>query len=259
MNISVLMYHRVARSLPSGPVPSSFVVSEATLRRQLEYLAARGYRTPDIPGALTMTDPIAARRSVLLTFDDGYLDNFEVALPILQELGFRATIFVLANPPEARNFWDTRAPTASAPLMGAKELRAMIAAGMSIGSHGISHRRLDRLDDDTARKEIVESKKMLEDITGTAVDAFAYPFGVVTPRLKEHVREAGYRAAFAVNSGPFDFHGDPFEVRRVLVADHADDGYLYAKVSGLEKAARSTTDIWRRLFTLLPSPAPDAS
>lgn len=259
MNIPVLMYHRVCAT-PSSATASDFVVTAATLRKQLSYLAARGYRTPDPAAALENgVDPVAARRSVLLTFDDGYLDNYAVALPILQELGFTATVFVLGNATERVNFWDTASATGSAALMGPAETRAMVDAGITIGSHGISHRRLDALPEDEVRRELVDSKAMLEDLIGKSVELFAYPFGVVTPRLKQLVREAGYRAAFAVNSGPFDFHADHFEVRRVLVADHADDGYLYAKVSGLEKAARSTTDIWRRLLALPLPPVPRAS
>lgn len=258
MNIPVLMYHRVcADDVSARAVSSDFVVRASTLRRQLQYLAARGYRAPDVSAALSQhVDPVAARRSVLLTFDDGYLDNYAVALPILRELGFTATVFVLAEPERHVNFWDTHESTGNAALMGPVQMREMAEAGITIGSHGISHRRLDTLGDDEARRELVDSKKRIEDWIGKRVDVFAYPFGVVTPRLKEIAREAGYRAAFAVNSGPFDFHGDAFEIRRVLISDIAEDAYLYAKVSGLEKAARSTSDIWRRLFSL---PVPRAS
>jgi peptidoglycan/xylan/chitin deacetylase (PgdA/CDA1 family) len=256
MNIPVLMYHRVCASTETARVTSDFVVAEATLRKQLTYLSARGYRTPSVTQALEAVDAVEARRSVLLTFDDGYLDNYAIALPILQELGFTATVFVLANATQRVNFWDYASATASAALMGPAEIRAMVDAGITIGSHGISHRRLDALSDEEARRELVASKALLEDLTGKPVDLFAYPFGVVTPRLKDMVRDAGYLGAFAVNSGPFDFQADPYEIRRVLVGNHADDGYLYAKVSGLEKAARSTTDIWRRLLSL---PVPRAS
>lgn len=247
MNVPVLMYHRV-RPATERSAPCDFVITANTLRRQLNYLVARGYQTPTIGTVLTRPAALKTVRPVLITFDDGYLDNYTEALPLLLEYGLRATVFAVAERRRI-NFWDKGVPTANAKLMQRGQLREMAAAGMEIGAHGITHRRLDAISDDDARRELKDSKAVLEDVIGAAVDYFAYPFGAVSERVKDLTREAGYRAAFAVNSGPFDFHADPFEIRRVLISDRADDTYLYAKTSGLEKAARTSTSFWRSLVT----------
>ncbi|MDP2341195.1 MAG: polysaccharide deacetylase family protein [Deltaproteobacteria bacterium] len=246
MNVPVLMYHRVVARLPRA-ASSDFVVSRDTFRQHLRYLVERGLHTPTIAQALRTTDPLTAERSILLTFDDGYVDNYTEALPLLLEHKLRATFFVVADQRRRRNFWDVDTANSNARLMEAHQLRAMVSAGMEIGSHSVSHPRLALLDDDAALLELRDSRRILEDIIGAPVDSFAYPFGSLSPRVKGLVRRAGYRAAFAVNSGPFDFHADPFEIRRVLIADRAEEPYLFAKISGLEKAARTSSSFLKSL------------
>jgi peptidoglycan/xylan/chitin deacetylase (PgdA/CDA1 family) len=237
MNVPVLMYHSIRPPRSSGTA-TRFSIAAHTFRRQLAWLRASGHR------AVTAEQACAAGARAMdcaITFDDGYADNFDVALPALRELGMTATVFALADFARARNWWDRGSADFARPLLSRAQLRALADAGICIGSHGISHQRLTQLPAAQARAELVDSKRALEDTLGRAVNAFAYPYGDVDARAKELVRDAGYTVAFSVNSGPLDTHADPFEVRRVFMGARADARYMTMKVRGIEKVMRCVT------------------
>ncbi|HEX4125598.1 MAG TPA: polysaccharide deacetylase family protein, partial [Tepidisphaeraceae bacterium] len=149
---------------------------------------------------LLPTEPIA-----VLTFDDGYADNLTQLLPILQEFGISATVFVttglLLRDPATVGMMRKLTGYA-AEFLTIAQLRELHAAGVEIGAHTVTHRNLAKLADSEASDELFESKKTLEDILGAAVQHFAYPFGKrmihYTPDTAQIVREAGYRSAAAV-------------------------------------------------------------
>jgi len=239
IKIPVLAYQRICSMVERT---DDDVVRERTLRRHLSHLSTHGYRTPALTTALTTDVPL--KRSVLLTFDDVSYDTYSIALPLLLEHGLRATVFVA---PEAKR---------GRPLQP-KHLRAMASAGIEIGSHGSTYRRLDEVDDTTALHELLDSKAMLEDALGEEVRWFAYPYGAVTTHLKELVRACGYSAGFCATAGTFDGHDDVLEVRRVLAGDCLDVPALVSKLDDVEKATRGTSSLWTRWFS--PSAAATAS
>lgn len=244
MTTPVLMYHRVCadRDAPDSP----FVVTATVFARQLRWLASRGYRAvhaAELLGARASLPggdvAMRAERRVAICFDDGYLDNYEIAYPLLRAHGLTATFFLVADLARRFNFWDSDPASRGAPLVERAHVREMAAGGMAFGSHGLSHRRVTELDDTTALSELTRSRDVLEQLLGERVDTFAYPYGVADGRTKALVGRAGYRAAFAVNSGPLRPEDDPLEIRRVLVGSSASDLYLYSKLGGLEKTLRS--------------------
>jgi len=117
-----------------------------------------------------------------LTFDDGHASDYSEAFPVLRELGLRATFFVVPTLVDTPGFvtWN--------------QLREMVAAGMEIGSHTMTHPFVDRLDAAGLRYEFGDSKAMIEDRLGTAVRAASLPRGWAPPHLDEVLRELGYRA-----------------------------------------------------------------
>lgn len=233
MTARVLMYHSVAHDRDDGPV-SPFKVSRSSFGAQLSHLRTRGYRTPPLDEGITS----GADADVLITFDDGYLDNYTVAFPLLQEHGLRASLFVVADFQRRRNFWDDEAPSRNAPLLEPRHMREMAAHGIEFGSHTLTHAALSRLGDVALRRELVDSKHAIEDIIGGPVRHLAYPYGDVDRRTKAAARAAGYTAAFGVNSGPLRPATDRFEIRRVLVGDSANVFYLHSKLLGFEKFIR---------------------
>lgn len=237
MSAPILMYHRVCED---GDAPSSpFVVTASVFARQLRWLADRGYRAVSASEIVRRSEARDAERTVALTFDDGYLDNYTVAFPLLREHGFTATIFPVADFSRRTNFWDRSGATAGAPLLERAHIREMAREGISFGSHGDSHLPLVQVDDARVIAELVRSKRALEDLLDDTVDTLAYPYGAVDGRTKSLARRAGYRMAFAVNSGPFRAEEDRLEIRRVLVGNSASELYMQAKVAGAERALRS--------------------
>lgn len=235
MNVPVLMYHSIC---DDDETPASrFVVQRRTFARQLAWLAHQGYRTVPWDAAVHLEGRAHAHaRAVVLTFDDGYLDNHRVALPLLLEHGFCATVFAVADFSRRRNWWDD-APLGGRALLEPADLRELASCGMSVGAHGITHRRLDVLPAHMRASELRDARNALEDIVSAPVRALAWPYGAVDEACKKDAADAGYDAGFAVHSGPRR-GADRLEVRRTFVGDRADPAYMRAKLWGIEDASR---------------------
>ena len=130
--------------------------------------------------------------SVALTFDDGYADLFETAVPLLDKYHIPATIFVLAQPERANRGQLTNNKT----LLSMQEIARLHTMGWEIGSHTLTHPDLTKIDVETLRNEIVASKSILENATHDEVKYFAYPRGLYNKDVVQICRKAGYRAAF---------------------------------------------------------------
>jgi peptidoglycan/xylan/chitin deacetylase (PgdA/CDA1 family) len=135
-------------------------------------------------------------RPVVITFDDGYADFHEVALPVLERHGFPATVFVSTG-------WidDAGAEAAGRPLdrmMSWRQIDEAAATGIEFGGHSHSHPQLDQLPPPVLRDELGRSKSLLEDRLGAPVTTMAYPYGYSSARVRREVRSAGYTTACAV-------------------------------------------------------------
>ena len=234
--IQPLVYHRVCPD--DRYTPSEYAVRVSDFRRQMEYMLRRGY-TPvtleEFQHSLAGRETTGGKR-VLVTFDDGYRDNYTHAFPILQELHIPALIFLVADFTRRTNWWDQPLGVPVAELLRPAEIREMAAAGVTFGSHTLSHVSLPGLAPDVLRRELVESKEKISSITGSPVTAFSYPYGHMNENVRSSVREAGYACAFAVNGGPFLPATDPWEVRRVNITAAARGWELSSKLSGVERA-----------------------
>jgi len=193
----ILMYHHVAplESIPGDPGPDEawhYNHSPAGFERQLRRLQRRGFHfesLSDCVGAIRETgaEPPGVAQ---LTFDDGWLDNYQYALPILRDLGITATFFVTTEHLH-RGMDDPRKMTRD-------QLRELVDAGMTIGGHTRSHVTLTRLNKDEAMNEIAGCKEDLESALDITVDLFAYPGGAFDAGVARMVSKAGYTAACSV-------------------------------------------------------------
>ncbi len=138
---------------------------------------------------LAMLDAVTDRPDVRITFDDGNASDLEEALPALRERGLRATFFVVAGRLGEPAFLD------------AAGVRALSAAGMDIGCHGLSHRPWRGLDEDALHAELVEAKATLEAIVERPVTAAACPFGSYDRRVLRTSRSAGYGRLYTSDRG----------------------------------------------------------
>ena len=216
--IPVLMYHKVVTRPVVGSRHGTWVTREA-FARQLRSLRRRGMTT------VTLRDVAAAsrgeralpRRPVVLTFDDGYVDNHTNAWPLLARHGMTAVVFVVADPALNTNAWDAAAGEPQAALMSRDQVRELAAHGIEIGSHTATHPRLPELSGERLRDELEGSRRAIEAWLGRPVASLAYPYGAVSEHVKTAARDAGYEMAVATNSGPVRFGADPLEIRRVHI------------------------------------------
>jgi peptidoglycan/xylan/chitin deacetylase (PgdA/CDA1 family) len=198
--VPILTYHQVGRFTP------------AEVRRQrgnyvdAERFAAqvRGLRRLGFQ-AVTLTqcsgpEPLPSR-PVVFTFDDAYTNVFEHAFPALTEHGWPATTFVVSSELGGVNRWDLPKGIASAPLMGASELRELAASGWEVGAHSRTHPRLTELAPERLRDEIAGSRADLEVLLPQAVTSWCYPYGALNAQVVTAVHEAGFRAAVTLQPG----------------------------------------------------------
>lgn len=191
------MYHSIAETTDD---PYHVTVSPVRFARQLHWLKDRGLRGVSVRELLAATSEGRAKGLVGLSFDDGYADFLESAVPLLRRHRFTATVYVLPGRLGGENSWDGHGPRK--PLLDEDGILRAAEAGMEIGSHGLSHVSLPRSDDRELVAETRRSRDLLEEITGTSVDGFCYPYGHVDSRVVRAVREAGYRYACAIDPGP---------------------------------------------------------
>ncbi|MFI1885720.1 polysaccharide deacetylase family protein [Streptomyces jumonjinensis] len=199
----ILMYHSVAD--PSDD-PYGITVAPDRLGRQLRALRRLGLTGVGVGTLLRAHALGRARGLVGLSFDDGYADFTEAALPVLRHHGCTATLFVLPGRLGGGNDWDPEGPRK--PLLDERGIRAAALAGTEIGSHGLYHVDLTAVDDDALRQETGRSRAWLHELTGRAPDGFCYPYGTVDRRAADAVRAAGYAYGCAIRppaglTGPY--------------------------------------------------------
>ncbi len=224
--LPILMYHQVLRARSRGKFDTW--VLEPALRRQLAHLRREGIET------VTFRDldrPVApGRRRVILTFDDGYEDNYTTLFPLLQEYGCTAVIFMVTR--LATNAWAAAQGEPEARLMTRAQAREMAAHGVELGGHTRHHANFDLVPPEVAREEIDGCKADLEDWLGVPAVSFAYPYGAIHAHAKRAVEEAGFRYGVATKSGPVRLEDDRYEVRRLAVSYRTGMLAFRLKVSG---------------------------
>ncbi|HLQ60081.1 MAG TPA: polysaccharide deacetylase family protein [Gemmatimonadales bacterium] len=188
----VLCYHRIGGALELGVTR----VGRSVFVRQMTTLARAGWQTVSLAEFAGPT-PHATRRTFLLTFDDGYSSLADHAYPVLTDLGFTATTFLITDFVGKANTWDVRYTWNRLPHLSWPEIEHWRARGFAFASHGAAHRRLTWLDDAGLRNELRRSREILVARLGPdAGRAIAYPFGAVDARVVRHAQSAGYELGF---------------------------------------------------------------
>ncbi len=231
--IPVLMYHRVTDGRPPQTKHGIYITT-TDFERQLRSLKRRNCQT------ITFSDLASFKRGkgelprkpIILTFDDGYRDNYLNAFPLMKQFGMKAVIFIVGNPKIRKNIWDVHDGEPEVELMRDKEILEMSANGFEFGAHSMNHRSLTELDDEEAFREISGCKRSLEKRLRMPILSFAYPYGALNETVKNIVQTAGFEFGVATDSGPIFFVDDWFEIRRIPVfPDTALFGF-WKKTSG---------------------------
>jgi peptidoglycan/xylan/chitin deacetylase (PgdA/CDA1 family) len=215
----ILLYHSVGTKVPhSIPAP--------IFKRQMETLAKRFQvvRLCALDGEIAKS---AKANIASITFDDGYQDNYEVALPILERMGFQATFFVTTG------FLGKFFPTSAGqyPMMTEAHVRQLAALGHEVGAHTITHPKLTKVSLTMAKAEVNGSKEFLEDLLGCPVVSFAYPKGDYNETVKELVRQSGFLFAPTVRAGLVGSHPDWLALPRVWVSGRLSVRGFEARIS----------------------------
>lgn len=228
----IFMYHAIARVADD---PNRICVSPERFEEQMGHLKRRGLRGVSMRELLRARAAGRAGNLVGLTFDDGYENFLEDAVPVLEEYGFGATLFVLGGLLGAENTWDEHPRMG---LLGAEQVREVSRRGVEIGSHGMDHVPLAGLPSAQLEREVYESRRLLEGLVGEAVDGFCYPYGSVDRAAVRATPRAGYSYACAcwtrVENSVYDLPRVPvWEMDGTLLTSAKLKGFpLYAGAIG---------------------------
>ncbi len=228
----ILLYHSVGTAAPYGISPEVFEAQMGLLAERFTVV-----RLSDLPLAVQAGPP--GSNIAVVTFDDGCLDNYEVALPILERFGIKATFFVVTD------FLGKRIRTVKGEraFMDVDQVRELFQLGHEIGSHTAHHVKLTQLPPAVAQQEVEGSKKFLEDLLQAPVCSFAYPKGLYSPSVRRLVAGAGYKVAVTTEPGLVSRRSDWLTLPRVWVRGSLSLPAFRARLS----PATNAYGLWRRL------------
>ena len=216
--IKVFMYHRIVED---ERLSRSYwtCVHVQEFRKQLQLLDHWGYTPITFNDYKLFCDGELnlPRKPVIFTFDDGYLDTYELAFPLMKEFGMKGVVFVLGDRSIKTNEWDCSLGLAATPLMEGHHIVEMHAAGFEIGSHSMSHPKLPMLTKEKAWEEISRSRIVLEILLNSPVKTFSYPYGLLTNLTGKLVANAGFTFACSVYTGSPTFGVEPYQIRRLTI------------------------------------------
>ena len=222
--LAILSFHKIGE-LPRNGRKTWFYISEKTFRRQLQFLKNHSWEVIDLATFLRgLAEPaVLPPKAALLTFDDGYRSVRRTVLPWLRRFGYPAVLFMPTKYIARTNSFDLgNEPRES--MCDWNDLLELERCGISVQSHGLSHRPFPDLDATEQRKELLRSKHVLEKGLKKPVEVFAYPYGADgrragdRRRLRRVLEQIGYRAAFLYGGGPKRLPvSNPFRLPRLAM------------------------------------------
>jgi len=218
--IAILSYHQTKQTPPRGVPVRTLVMPPWRFALQLQVLKALGWTGLSLRDLEPYLRGEKTGKVFGITLDDGYLNNFEHALPLLRSVGFTATAYIVTGQIGGSNVWDHAKGVPPAPLMDVAQLRAWLDAGMDVGAHTRNHIDLTTCSDALARDEIVGSKQDLEQALGIEVRSFSYPYGEHRPEHADMVSQAGFATATTIIKRRARLGDDPLRLPRISIHLH---------------------------------------
>lgn len=220
----VLMYHMISEHLPKKQSKFNRLrVKPSDFEKQLIWLKKKNFKSFTL-SELSELENIPAK-SVVLTFDDGYEDNFIKAFPLLKKYEFKATIYIVLNRFNQNWATDKDLNQASSELnsermLSNEQIKELLDSGLiEIGSHTLDHVNLPKLNKEEKKKQIIESKKQIENVFNIKCNSFAYPFGFFDEDSVKIVNEANYTNATTTVNSVFDKNKyTNFEIPRIMIS-----------------------------------------
>ncbi len=216
--VIILIYHAFASD---GEPPNRYTVTLSSFTSQMSWLRRLGYRVISLEeyARCLREFRLPPERSIVLTIDDGYLDNYRMAYPVLKRFNLAATIFLISSKMGKTNDWDKadEGELVSRPIFSWDQTREMLAAGVSFGAHTRTHPFLSAVSPEQVCIEIEGSKEDIERELGVPVQVFSYPHGDYTPSIQAQVEQAGFMAAVTSDGGMNTPGTPPFALNRVEI------------------------------------------
>lgn len=254
LTVPILMYHSIAKDVDEKVHPYfRTVTSPEVFERHIAFLSESGYQALTLSEAVRLLQglpdqtvnqparstevlkspmfPNLLRRPVVVTFDDGFRDFYSTAFPILERFGFKATVFLTS-------LYIDKTFLTGRECLRSRELRELVDKGVEFGSHTVNHPQLKELSRDEIIYELAGSKKFIEDITGSEVFLFSYPYRFpeedveFTRQLGTLLLEQGYTAGVTTAIGLSSASNEPLFLRRLPVNDCDDRPLFQAKLEG---------------------------
>lgn len=220
--IPIFVYHSVRPHVDKETkLQDLYDITPELFEKHLMYLRDNGYHVI-VPRDLFVDEKTGKvvtniTNPVMLTFDDGWKNQYEYAYPLLKKYNTKAVFYIYTGPLGAPAFLDW------------KEIEEMKAGGMIIGSHTLHHPHMKKLSDDTLHREVFDSKKILEKKLGVPIEDFATPYGYSDDRIVAVVKEAGYRTSRTLYKS--SYHKDLFTLKGFLTRDDIND-FIYVLKQG---------------------------
>lgn len=240
--ITVLLYHKIEE--PGSNNVRDLFVSPRIFDRQLAFLRNIGvdFISEDQLVDFYYNDKPLSRNSVLITFDDGFLDNYKSAFPILKKHTAPALVFLVAD--FIGKSFVQKGDTNN--FLSIEQIHEMAESGIAFGSHTLTHPSLPKLSAVDMRKEICDSRKALEDIVKKQIRTICYPYGSYNETALELAKETPYSCAFTLHRGTNRRSTDPFRLRRIKPRDNmASFVTMFYSAPHIERL-RSLMSLWEK-------------
>ncbi|SMN01186.1 Polysaccharide deacetylase [uncultured Candidatus Thioglobus sp.] len=227
--VPVLIYHQVVKV---SLIDSKFnvYIAKDKLDWQIGNLKKRGF---DFVTFKDLASGAKVKKPIILTFDDGYENNYLNLLPLLKKHQAKAVIYCLGDRTIESNIWDQKLGELKAKLMTDAQIKACHNSGLvEIASHGLKHQHLPDLDDKKAREEFELSKLNLEKLINDKVVSFAYPYGDYREREEALAYEAGYDFGIGTVNGTLKLTDNYYAIRRIQIFPNENKLSFWKKTSG---------------------------
>ena len=212
--LPILLYHRVVNNTCTIGKHKIYVWEEA-FRKQMQWLKDNNYQTITFSDLEALPLGTNLSKKIIITFDDGYTDNYTIAFPILKEFGFRAVIYLVTDC--RRNEWNLHEGEPVLELMSKDQLLEMQNYGIEFGGHTRHHVDLKNSPPDKQHAEIAGCYNDLEELTGCKALSFAYPYGAYNDETLKMVAQAGFKYGITTIFGPHNWPEDLMRIRRIEV------------------------------------------
>jgi len=214
-SLPILMYHQIT------PAPDrvfrKYAITPSEFAEQMSWIAGHGFVPIHLDDAFGDPSGPLPAKPIVITFDDGFQDCFDYAIPVLTSHAFTATFFVVAGLAGKRSEWLPAERGVEYDLMGWDSIRTLADLGFECGAHSMTHPRLARLSPDEQDRELGDSRRTIEDQIGRAVRHVAYPFGSFNAAVRDAADRCGYLTGCTVAPGIATLADDPLTLDRIPV------------------------------------------